>query len=110
VPPPFQEIVDRCYDELGQPVVTFESFWGVYCDLRDKVEAAIPPEIVTGLNESIFSEPGGDGDGSFALEGLKAPDLYTGNSIVIDVDPDVDVDEELFSISFTIDNDQDQLY
>lgn len=83
VPPCFQEIMDQCYKDLGCPAVTFESFWEVYCDLRDKVDAAVPLDVVTRLNQSILNEPGEGEDVLFALEHLKAPELDMSN--VVDV-------------------------
>jgi hypothetical protein len=107
VPPPFQEIVDKCYDDLGRPAVTFESFWEVYCDLRDKVDATIPLDVAASLNQSIFSEPEGGEDVQFALANLKSPELDMRNA----VDADEGEDEEgLFHVSFTTEDNQDQLY
>ena len=86
VPPPFQEIVDKCYEDIGCPPVTIESFWQVYCDLRDRVDVAIPLNVVTTLNQSIFSEPGDDEDIEFSLAHLKAPDLGMLKSVEVDED------------------------
>lgn len=105
VPPAFQVIVDQCYDDLGRPAVTFASFWKVYCDLRDKVDATIPLNVVTSLNQSILSEPGEGEDVPFALAHLKDPELDMRNA----VDGGED-DEGLFSISFSVDEGEDQLY
>lgn len=105
VPHPFQEIVDRCYSDMGHPAVEFESFWEIYCDLRDRVEATIPHSIVTSLNQSIFSEPGEDEDVPFTLAHLRAPKLDMRNAVDTDGE-----DEDLPSVSFTIDDNQDQLY
>jgi hypothetical protein len=99
--------VEKCYDDLGSPAVTFESFWGIYCGLRDKVDATIPLEVVTSLNQSIFSEPGEGEEDEFALEDLKAPELDMRNA----VDGDGSEDEDgLFLVDFTVDDAQDQLY
>ena len=105
VPPAFQAIVDQCYDDLGCPAVTFKSFCEVYCDLHDKVDATIPLNIVTSLNQSILSEPGEGEDVPFALLHFKAPGLDMRNAVDGDEDG-----EGLFSISFSVDQDQDQLY
>ena len=107
VPPCFQEIVDKCYSDLGCPAVTFESFWEVYCDLRDRVDAAIPLGIVTSLNQSIFSEPGEGEDVQFTLDHLKAPELDMRNAVDVDEGED---GRDLLEISFTVDHNQDQLY
>ena len=115
--------MDACYQDLGRPPVTFESFWNVYIDLRDRVDATIPLDIVTSLNQSIFSEHEEDDHIEFALEHLKAPELDMRNAVEVDEEEedigegtggeDVDVDEngdDLFQVSFTLDIDQDQLY
>ena len=103
VPPPFQNIADRCYDDLGRPSVTVKSFWTIYCALHDKVDATIPLAVITSLNRSILSEPG-EGD-------LEAPGLGMGNAVGAgEVYVDEEDEEDVFSVSFTIDNDQDQLY
>jgi hypothetical protein len=99
--------VEKCYDDLGSPAVTFESFWGIYCGLRDKVDATIPLEVVTSLNQSIFSEPGEGEDVEFALKDLKAPELDMRNAVDVDGSEDED---GLFLVDFTVDDDQDQLY
>ena len=110
MPPPFQDIVDRCYDDLGYSIVTVKSFWTVYCTLHDKVDAILPLTVITSFNQSILSEPGEGENPPFSLADLEAPRLNMKN--VIDADEIyVDEDEEgLFSASFTVDNDQDQLY
>ena len=101
--------MDKCYDDLGWPPVTLESFWGVYCALRDEVDAVIPLDVVTSLNQSIFSEPGEGEDIPFALEDLKAPELDMRNAV--DVEEGDEGDEEgFFPVSFTVENDQEQLY
>lgn len=118
VPPSFQEVVDRCYNDLGCPPVTFDSFWEVYCTLRDRVEATIPLNVITSLNQSIFSEPGEDEDVEFTLAHLKAPELDMRNAVEVDEsekgEQEGDVDQEenegLFQISFSIEANQDQLY
>ena len=99
--------MDKCYNDLGCPAVTFDSFWQVYCDLRNKVDDAIPLDVVTSLNQSIFSEPGEDEDAPFTLAHLKAPELDMRN--VVDVD-EAEVEEDLLAVNFTIEDDQDQLY
>lgn len=105
VPPSFQEIVVECYNNLGRPTVTFKSFWEVYCDLRDVVDATIPPSTITGLSQSISSEPGEDVE--FTMADLASPELNVRNAVDIDERGD---EEEGFLVSFTVDDDQDQLY
>ena len=103
--------MDQCYNDLGSPVVTFDSFWEVYCALHDKVDAAIPLEVVTSLDQTNPGEPEEQEAVTFALAHLKAPELdMGGNSVDSDVGGDGDEDEELTSVSFTNENDQDQLY
>jgi hypothetical protein len=140
VPPSFQEIVDECYENLGCPLVTIESFWEVYIALRDRVDDVIPLSLSTDLNQSIFSEPGEAEDIQFTLNHLKAPELDMRNAVEVDEDGEVidedgkvvdedgveiegeeggNADEEnaeegeiedLFLVSFTMDNGQDQLF
>ena len=107
MPPAFQEIVDACYQDLGCPDITYESFWQVYCDLRDKVDGVVPLSIITGLSHSILSEPAGAEDVPFALAHLKAPDLDQRNSVEVDEE---EGQEDLHSIAFTIEDEEDQLY
>ena len=56
VPPDFQAIVSKCYDDLGRPAVTSDQFWEVYCNLRDSVEEVITEDITTSFSQSIFTE------------------------------------------------------
>lgn len=107
VPPPFQELVDQCYDELGRPVVTFESFWEVYRDLRDEVDTTIPLNVVTSLNQSASSDPGEDEGIEFTLAHLRAPELNMRNAVDANEE---EVEDFVSPVSFTVDNDQDQLY
>ena len=95
VPPPFQEVVNQCYKDLGCPPVTFDTFWEVYITLRDSVEAAISPSIVTSLSQSIFSEHEGEEE-EFAMGHMKAPEFDSRN--VIEVEDEEDVDEAWESV------------
>ena len=89
---------------MGQPAVTFDTFWEVYCNLRNKVEVAIPDDIATGFDQSISSEPVGE----FALGHLRAPEVDMRN--VVDVEDREGIDGDIFTCEFTVDNDRDQLY
>ena len=84
VPPAFQEIVAQCYNDLGCPAVTFESFWKVYCDLHNRVDTVIPLGTVTSLNQSIHSEPGEGEDVPFSFEHLKSPELDMRNAVDVE--------------------------
>ena len=101
--------MDQCYSNLGCPTVTFKSFWEVFQDLCDEVNAMISPDVVSSLNQSIFGEDGeGEGvDVEFALAHLKNPELDMRNAAEVDGE---DEEEDLPMISFTIEDAQDQLY
>jgi len=101
--------VVSCYDDLGCPTVTFGSFWEVYRDLRDSVDATIPLSVITGLGWSISSESGEGEDVQFTLAHLKAPEPDTGAGADTD-ERAQGGEEDSFQIDFTIDDDQDQLY
>ena len=95
MPSPFQKIVDKCYADLECPPVTFESFSEVYCILCDRVDAAIPLNVITSLNQSIFSELEEDGDFEFSLAQLNALELDTRNVVeVYEDEEDIDGEEE----------------
>ena len=111
--------MDQCYNNLGQPTVTFKSFWKVYQDLRDEVDVMISPNIITILNQSIVGEAGEGGDAEFALAYLKAPELDMRNAVEVDEEDDVknaagvdgeDEKEDIPLVDFTIEDDEDQLY
>jgi len=87
-------------------VVTFDAFWEIYCDLRDRVEAEVPEDTIMDLSQSIPSEP--IAEGSFALENLKDPELDMRNAV--DVEGEGEDNADIFSCEFTVDNDRDQLY
>lgn len=106
VPPAFQVIVSECYDDLGQPVVTFDTFWEIYCDLRDKVEEAVSEDVAVGLSQIVHSDS--TVEGPFALAHLKAPKIDTRNGV--DVEGRSGGDDDIFSCEFTVDNDRDELY
>lgn len=36
VPPEFGEIMDHIYNQIGQPTLTYENIWRVYCDILDR--------------------------------------------------------------------------
>ena len=36
-PPDFEPYVTQCFEDLGNPEVTFNTFWDVYCGLWDLV-------------------------------------------------------------------------
>lgn len=97
--------MNKCYNDLDQPVVTFDTFWEVYCDLRDRVEVVAPEDLVMGLSQSIFSEPAAADP--FALAHLNAPEIDMRN---VDVEGEEGHNGDIFSCEFTVDNDRDQLY
>ena len=73
-PPDFEPYVTQCFEDLGNPKVTFDTFWDVYCELQDLVEVAIPGDITMTLSKSIR----GDADGMlepFELVHLKEPEF-----------------------------------
>ena len=88
----------RCHENLGYPPVTFDTFWEVYLALRNEVEATIPLNVITSLNQSILNEPGGDGEEGFAMAHMEAPELDSRNVVEVDEDEDedgIDEDEEI---------------
>lgn len=108
VPPDFQIIVSKCYDDLGKPAVTFDKFWEVYCNLRDRVEEVISEDIVVSLNQSIFSES--VVEGPFALAHLKAPEIDMRNAVDVEGEGEGGDGNDIFHWNFTVDKDQDELY
>ena len=82
--------MDRCYQDLSCPSVTFGSFWEVYCALLEKVNSTISLDLVTNLNQSIITEPGEDEGVDFDLAHLKAPELDMRNAVEVDGDEDGD--------------------
>ena len=89
----------------------------------NRVDATIPLDVATSLNQSIFSEPEEGEDIPFTLAHLKEPQLNMRNSVEVSEDEemgkkgegDIGEDEEeggegLFQVSFPMDNDQDRLY
>ena len=99
--------MDQCYDNLDCPTVTFKSFWDVFQDLCDEVNAMISPDVINSLNQSIVGESGEGEDVGFALAHLKDPELDMRNAVEVDEEEE---EEDLPLISFTIEDDQDQLY
>ena len=97
--------MSESYDRLGQPKVTFDTFWAVYCGLRDEVEAATPREVATGLAQSIFDENATEDP--FTLAHLKAPGVGVGK--VVDVEDQEVGNDDIFTCEFTVEDDRDQL-
>jgi hypothetical protein len=47
VPASFLDHIVPIYEALGSPTISFDSMWGVFCQLRDAVIASIVAEHVT---------------------------------------------------------------
>lgn len=102
-PPDFEPYVAQCFEDLGNPEVTFDTFWDVYCELQDLVEVAIPGDIAMTLSESIR----GDADGMlepFELVHLKEPEFKG-----IEDDENEEEDDAPY-VDFTNEEDEDQLF
>lgn len=105
VPPDFESQVVRCFEDMGKPDVTFDTFWYVYCGLRDLVEIAVPSDVVITLSENTRDDADGVLD-SFALAHLGEPEL---EGIMVEVD-DIDEDiEGVIRVEFTNEEGGDQL-
>ena len=104
-PPAFQAVVHACYDNLDQPMLTYDTFWEVYYDLRDRVGEVITEDIIADLGGSIFDQSAIESP--FALADLKAPEIDMRNAVDVE---DGGGDDDIFCFGFTVDNSRDQLY
>ena len=104
VPLSFAPYVTQCFKDLGEPEVTFDTFWDVYCGLWDLLEMAVPDGVVTTLNESIRNDVGGAKE-PFELADLEEPDL----EVIVD-DENGDSEDEAPCVDFTNEIGKDQLF
>jgi len=110
VPSDFKSYLTQCFEDLGKPEVNFETFWDVYCGLRDLVGVAVPGNVTVTLSEST-----GDGDNGmlepFALAHLKELDLGVDGEGSEGYDEDgEDVEEEFPHVDFTNEEGGDELF
>jgi hypothetical protein len=103
VPPTFENYVTQCFEDLGKPEVTFETFWDVYCELWDLVEVAVPEDVTMTLGESIRSDVGMKEP--FELVDLEEPQL----GHVVESEDDGGEDE-VPCVDFTNEKGRDQLF
>lgn len=107
VPPDFESHVTRCFEDLGKPDVTFDTFWDVYRLLRDLVETAVPDGVALALGESIRDDTDGVPE-SFELAHLDEPDI---RGIAVGVDESGGGDEGgALYVEFTNEEGGDQLF
>ena len=100
----------QCFEDLGKPVVTFDTFWDVYCELRNRVEVAVPGDVVVAIGESFRDDTGGSlelpgSSESFALAHMKEPVL---GGIGVDENEEEDGGGLVLCIDFTNEEDMDQ--
>lgn len=106
VPPDFESRITQCFEDLKKPVVNFDTFWDVYCDLRDLVETVVPDDLMVTLTESIRDDDDGVPE-SFTFAHMNEPDL---GGVEADVDGDEDIEDGALYVDFTIEEGRDQLF
>jgi len=98
--------VTQCFEDLGKPDITFDTFWDVYRELRELVDTAVPDDLVVALSESFRDDTDGAPE-PFALAHMKEPEL---RGIGVDLGENEGIQDGALFVDFTIEEDRDQLF
>ena len=114
VPPDFEAYVTSCFKALGEPEVNFETFWDVYCRLRDLVENSIPDDVAETLRENVVdddeSTPEPEGFSQMKEPVVGDTGVERGRNDNEDKVVEDEDSEEVLRVDFTDDEDDDELY